>query len=134
MLKLPSPLSVMPVSSSKRSGRADLIDERFEMVKRFKAILELIKFFAFTKIHSYKEVENVYKIEHWDNGVYCVVISNETFSKPYKEIALLINPLNQDFTFEFDNEYKLIQSINDKNSLTVKNGIISNISLAIYYR
>ena len=114
--------------------RWDLVDERFEMVKKFKAQIELRKFFAFTKIHSYKEVENVYKIEHWDNGVYCVVISNETFSKPYKEIVLLINPLNQDFTFEFDNEYALMYNINDKNGLAIKNGIIPNISLSIYYR
>ena len=114
--------------------RWDLVDERFEMFKKFKAQIELRKFFAFTKIHSYKEVENVYKIEHWDNGVYCVVISNETFSKPYKEIVILINPLNQDFTFEFDNEYALMLSINDKNNTVVKNGIIPNISLSIYYR
>ena len=114
--------------------RWDLVDERFEMVKNFKTKVELRKMFAFTKIHSFKEVENVFKIEHWDNGVYCVVIPNETFSQPYKELVILINAINQDFTFEFDNEYRLIQSINDTNNPVVKNGIISNISLAIYYR
>ena len=111
-----------------------LVDERFEMVNNLKNKIQLRNMFAFTKIYSSKDIEKVFKIEHWNNGVYCAVISNETFSKPFKEIVILVNPLNQDFTFEFDNEYTLIQSINNKGKIPIKNGIISNISLAIYYR
>ncbi|MCR5308527.1 MAG: type I pullulanase, partial [Bacilli bacterium] len=112
----------------------NLVDERLEMVKHFKNMIELRKMFKFTKIHSSKDIEKVFKIDHWNNGVYCVVISNETYSQPYKEIVLLINPINQDFTFELDNEYKLIQSINNTTNSAIKTGIISNVSFNIYYR
>ena len=111
-----------------------LLDERFSMAIEFKDKIALRKILNFTKLYELKDVDKVFNIEHWDNGVYCLSVNRETFSHPFKEVAILINPTNKDFTFEFDNDYTLIQSINNKHKTVVKNGIISNISIDIYCR
>ena len=112
----------------------DLVDERFEMVKEFKKNIEIRRMLNYTKLYSAQDINKLFKFEHWDNGVYCAVINNKTFSQPFNEIVLLINPLNQDFSFEFDAEYTLMQIINNDKKTPVKTGVVPNISLSIYYR
>ena len=112
----------------------NLIDERFEMVKEFKKSIEVRKMLNFTKIYSSSDINKLFKFEHWDNGVYCAVITDKNFSKPFNELVILINPLNHDFTFELDNEYTLMKNINGDKKTPVKTGVIPNISLSIYYR
>ncbi|MCQ2087579.1 MAG: type I pullulanase [Bacilli bacterium] len=112
----------------------ELIDERWEMVEHFKNSIAIRKMLNYTKLHKLEEVDKLFKIEHWDNGIYCLEITNETFSQPFNELVILINPLNKNISFEFDNDYTLIHSINGKTKIHVKRGIISGVSLAIYYR
>lgn len=112
----------------------NLVDERFEMVKEFKDKIEIRKMLNYTKLHSLKDIDKAFKIDHWENGVYCIEIGNKTFSQPFNELVILINPLNKDFVFEFDKEYTLMQSIKKKENLPLSNGIVPNISLNIYYR
>lgn len=112
----------------------ELVDERWEMVQHFKESISIRKMLYFTKFHTLKEIEENINIERWNNGVLCIEVKNKKNSHNFKELVILINPLNQDFCFEFDNEYSLIQSINANSKITVKNGIIPNISLSIYYR
>lgn len=111
-----------------------LVDERFEMVIKFKNAVAIRKLLAYTKLHSLKDIDKAFKIEHWDNGIYCIIASNKTVSQPFNELFILINPLNKDITFEFDKEYALMRCVNDKDKMLVKNGIISNITMSIYYR
>jgi len=112
----------------------ELIDERFEMVDHLKHMIELRKYFSYTKLHSLEEIDNSFKIEHWKNGIYCLESSSETFSYPFKGLVILINVLNKDFKFEFDSEYKLIQSINNVSKESIKTGILPNISLSIFVK
>ena len=86
----------------------ELVDERWEMVQHFKESLLVRKMLGFTKLHSKEEIDDAFSFDHWDNGVICIEAKKEKISQPFKKLCILINPLNQDFCFEFDDEYKML--------------------------
>lgn len=112
----------------------DLIDERFDMVLNLKEMVLIRKVLAFTKLHSLKEIDDSFKIEHMKNGLYYLKANNETISHPFKDLIIVFNPLNKDEIIELDNEYKLIQRINNKSESPYKKHIIQGISTAVFVR
>ena len=111
-----------------------LIDERFDMVNRFRLFNILRKKLAFTRLTSASEMKGFFEISHWDNGVYVLSCKGKNVIASEKEFVILINPTSEKIQFELDDYYTVIDGADTKNKLTVKNGFLPGSSLLLVYR
>ena len=111
-----------------------LIDERFDMVNRFRLFNILRKKLAFTRLTSATEMKGFFEISHWDNGVYVLSCKDKNVIANEKEFVILINPTGEKINFELDDYYTIIDGADVKNKITVKNGFLSGSSLLLLYR
>ena len=111
-----------------------LIDERFDMVNRFRLFNILRKKLAFTRLTSASEMKGFFEISHWDNGVYALSCKGKNVIANEKEFVILINPTSEKIQFELDDYYTVIDGADTKNKLTVKNGFLPGSSLLLIYR
>ena len=111
-----------------------LIDERFDMVNRFRLFNILRKKLAFTRLTSASEMKGFFEISHWDNGVYVLSCKGKNAIANEKEFVILINPTSEKIQFELDDYYTVIDGADTKNKLTVKNGFLPGSSLLLIYR
>ena len=111
-----------------------LIDERFDMVNRFRLFNILRKKLAFTRLTSASEMKGFFEISHWDNGVYVLSCKGKNVIANEKEFVILINPTSEKIQFELDDYYTVIDGADTKNKLTVKNGFLPGSSLLLIYR
>lgn len=111
-----------------------LIDERFDMVNRFRLFNILRKKLAFTRLTSASEMKGFFEISHWDNGVYVLSCKGKNVIANEKEFVILINPTSEKIQFELDDYYTVIDGADTKNKLTVKNGFLPGSSLLLVYR
>ena len=111
-----------------------LIDERFDMVNRFRLFNILRKKLAFTRLTSATEMKGFFEISHWDNGVYVLSCKDKNVIANEKEFVILINPTGEKINFELDDYYTIIDGADVKNKITVKNGFLPGSSLLLLYR
>ena len=111
-----------------------LIDERFDMVNRFRLFNILRKKLAFTRLTSASEMKGFFEISHWDNGIYVLSCKGKNVIANEKEFVILINPTSEKIQFELDDYYTVIDGADTKNKLTVKNGFLPGSSLLLVYR
>ena len=111
-----------------------LIDERFDMVNRFRLFNILRKKLAFTRLTSASDMKGFFEISHWDNGVYVLSCKDKNVVAHEKEFVILINPTGEKISFELDDYYTLIDGSDGKNKITVKNGFLPGSSLLLFYR
>lgn len=111
-----------------------LIDERFDMVNRFRLFNILRKKLAFTRLTSASEMKGFFEISHWDNGVYVLSCKGKNVIANEKEFVILINPTSEKIQFELDDYYTVIDGADTKNKLTVKNGFLPGSTLLLLYR
>ena len=111
-----------------------LIDERFDMVNRFRLFNILRKKLAFTHLTSATEMKGFFEISHWDNGVYVLACKGKNVIANEKEFVILINPTGEKIHFELDDYYTVIDGVDVKNKLTVKNGFLPGSTLLLLYR
>ena len=113
-----------------------LVDERFEMVRFISQLIYFKK--NLLSLLNIKNVDEGIKafttIDYWGNGI--IALSNEKageFSE-YKKFAVLINPSNENKTYELDDYYYLLTDlINKGDKIHVKNGILPPLSVQILY-
>lgn len=108
-----------------------LVDERFEMVDYFKMIAKNRReVFNFLKIENKDIINNTFKYQLWDKGVFTIYSDKEENIKPFKRILFIVNPNNQNFTYEFDTYYSYLNGSEidfDQNKL--KNGMVNSCSV-----
>jgi len=111
-----------------------LIDERFDMVIRFRLFNILRKKLAFTRLSSASEMKGFFEISHWDNGVYALACKGKNVIANEKEFVILINPTGEKITFELDDYYTVVDGADTKNEINVKNGFLPGSSLLLLYK
>ena len=111
-----------------------LIDERFDMVNRFRLFNILRKKLAFTRLTSASEMKGFFEISHWDNGVYVLSCKGKNVIANEKEFVILINPTGEKISFVLDDYYTVVDGADVKNKITVKNGFLPGSALLLLYR
>ena len=111
-----------------------LIDERFDMVNRFRLFNILRKKLAFTRLTSASEMKGFFEISHWDNGVYVLSCKGKNVIANEKEFVILINPAGEKISFVLDDYYTVVDGADVKNKITVKNGFLPGSTLLLLYR
>lgn len=110
-----------------------LIDERFDMVNRFRLFNILRKKLAYTKLFKPEEIKSVFEISHWDNGVYLLTAKNKNIINNEKEFVILINPKAEKIPVVLDNYYTEFNGVDDNKAITVKNSVLPGCSLKMLF-
>ena len=110
-----------------------LIDERFDMVNRFRLFNILRKKLAHTHLSQQSELKDFFEISHWDNGIYALTARNKNVIDHEKEFVILINPTNQKISFELDDYYTVVDGANVKEAINVKNGFLPGCNLLLLF-
>ena len=110
-----------------------LVDERFDMVNRFRLFNILRKKLAYTKLFKPEEIKSVFEISHWDNGVYLLTAKNKNIVNNEKEFVILINPSAEKIPVVLDNYYTEFNGVDDNRAITVKNSVLPGCSLKMLF-
>ena len=110
-----------------------LVDERFDMVNRFRLFNILRKKLAYTHLFKPEEIKNIFEISHWDNGVYLLSAKNKNIIDNEKEFVILINPKAEKISVELDNYYTEFNGVDDNRATTVKNSLLPGCSLKMLF-
>ena len=110
-----------------------LIDERFDMVNRFRLFNILRKKLAYTKLFKPEEIKSVFEISHWDNGVYLLTAKGKNIINNEKEFVILINPSAEKIPAVLDNYYTEFNGVDDNRAITVKNSVLPGCSLKMLF-
>ena len=111
-----------------------LIDERFDMVNRFRLFNILRKKLAYTRLTTAQEMKGFFEISHWDNGIYVLSCKGKNVVCNEKEFVILINPTGEKISFELDDYYTVIDGADLKNKINIKNSFLPGSSLLLLYR
>ena len=110
-----------------------LVDERFDMVNRFRLFNILRKKLAYTHLSKPEEIKKVFEISHWDNGVYLLTAKDKNIVNNEKEFVILINPKNEKIRVELDNYYTEFNGVDDNRAINVKNSILPGSSIKMLF-
>ena len=110
-----------------------LVDERFDMVNRFRLFNILRKKLAYTSLSKPEEIKKVFEISHWDNGVYLLTAKDKSIVSNEKEFVILINPKNEKIRVELDNYYTEFNGVDDNRAINVKNSILPGSSIKMLF-
>ena len=110
-----------------------LVDERFDMVNRFRLINILRRKLAYTHLSSLDEIKDYFEISHWDNGIYALTAKDKNVFANEKEFVILINPTDKPISFELDDYYMVINGIEEEKAINVKNGFLPGCNLLLLF-
>ena len=110
-----------------------LVDERFDMVNRFRLFNILRKKLAYTHLSNVEDIKGFFEISHWDNGVYALTAKDKNVFANEKEFVILINPTSEKISFELDDYYTVLNGIDDGKAINVKNGFLPGCSLLMLF-
>ena len=99
-----------------------LVDERFDLVNRFRLTNILRRKLRYTKLFNPDEMKDFFEISHWDNGVYVLVAKNKNVLCEEKEFVIMLNPTDQAVSFELDDYYTVLDG--DDETINIKNGFL----------
>ena len=110
-----------------------LVDERFDMVSRLASIIyfrkKMVSYFPGSR---FDDIPHLFKVQYWNNSMIAYYVDDEEKMKPYKKIAVLLNPTLEKKTYELDDYYKLLVDVKAKGEdIMMKNGIIPPLSVQI---
>ena len=108
-----------------------LVDERFDMVNRFRLMNSLRRKLGYLKLYSREDLKDFFEISHWDNGVYVLIARNKNIVCQEKEFVIMLNPTDKAVSFELDDYYTVLEGVNDEQTINVKNGFLPGSNLMI---
>ena len=110
-----------------------LIDERFDMVNRFRYFNILRKKLAYAHLFDPEDLRGFFEISHWDNGIYSLTAKDKNLLDHEKEFVILINPTKDNISFTLDAYYTVLNGLNVKDEINVKNGFLPGCLLKLLY-
>ena len=111
-----------------------LVDERFDMVNRFRLMNILQRKLAYRKLFAKEDIEKIFEISHWDNGVYALTAKEKNIICGEKEFVILINPLNKPITFELDDYYSVLEADFKGQEIKTKNCFLPRCNLLMLFK
>ena len=111
-----------------------LVDERFDMVNRFRLLNILRRKLGYLKLFKADDMKDFFEISHWDNGVYVLVAKNKNVIANEKEFVLLFNPTDKAISFELDDYYTVIEGVKDERMINIKNGFLPGCNMLMLFK
>ena len=111
-----------------------LVDERFDMVNRFRLMNILARKLNYKNLSSRDDIKDIFSISHWDNGIYALNAKDKNIVDHEKEFLILFNPTSSAITFELDDYYSVMEGVNEKQEIKVKNGFLPGCNLIVLFR
>ena len=111
-----------------------LVDERFNMVNRFRLLNILRRKLGYTKLYSSEDMKDFFEISHWDNGVYVLCARNKNVISDEKEFVIMINPTDKVVSFELDDYYYVLERLEEQHMFKIKNGFLPGCSLMMLFK
>ena len=113
-----------------------LVDKRFEMIHNIASFISFRK-----KMMSYFHIDNVNDFnkildnQYWGNGIMAYFAEKDEYIKPYKKIAILVNPTNEAKTYELDDYFSLLVDFDHMGEkINMKNGIIPPLAIQVLFK
>ena len=111
-----------------------LVDERFDMVNRFRLSNILARKLRYKNLFLRDDIKDIFTISHWDNGIYALNAKNKNIIDHEKEFLILINPSDKAITFELDDYYTVLEGVDEKKEINVKNGFLPGCNLLVLFK
>ena len=111
-----------------------LVDERFDMVNRFRLLNILRRKLGYLKLFKADDMKDFFEISHWDNGVYVLVAKNKNVIANEKEFVLLFNPTDKAISFELDDYYTVLEGVKDGRMINIKNGFLPGCNMLMLFK
>ncbi len=111
-----------------------LVDERFDMVNRFRYLNSLRRKLGYLSKFTSEDMKDFFEISHWDNGIYVLVAKNKNVYCQEKEFVIMFNPTDKDISFELDDYYTVIEGVNEKRSINIKNGFLPGCKMLMLFK
>ena len=113
-----------------------LVDKRFDMVKQVAQSIALRKqMYSFLNADNITKVNAMFDTAYWNNGILAFSCERAQIIKPYKKMAIIINPLNETKTYELDDYYKMVVDVTHRSQpVFTKNGMIPPLSIQLLYK
>ena len=111
-----------------------LVDERFDMVNRFRLMNILAKKLNYKNLFKKEDLANYFEITHLDSGLYSLKAIDKNVIDHEKEFLILFNPSNNPVTFELDDYYTVLEGVDKHQEIQVKNGFLPGCNLIMLFR
>ena len=111
-----------------------LVDERFDMVNRFRLMNILRRKLGYLKLFKAEDMQDFFEISHWDNGIYVLVAKNKNVFANEKEFVIMFNPTDKPVSFELDDYYTVIEGVNDERMINIKNGFLPGCNMLMLFK
>jgi len=111
-----------------------LVDERFDMVNRFRLMNILARKLGYKKLFKREDIDKFFDIYHLDNGVYALSAKNKNVICNEKEFVILLNPLKEAVTFELDDYYTLLDGDFKGQEIKTKNCFLPGCNLLVLFK
>ena len=111
-----------------------LVDERFDMVNRFRLMNILTRKLRYKNLFKKEELANCFTISHWENGLYSLSATNKHIIDNEKEFLIIFNVSNNPVTFELDDYYTVLEGVDQKQEIKIKNGFLPGCNLLMLFR
>ena len=114
-----------------------LVDQRFDLVEAFSKHVELRKAMSdFFKDIKEDVLVSSFDVSYWNNGMMVYTCDKAEIIKPFKKLAILINPTLEQKTYELDDYYRLLMNIKKikEDAVNMKNGIIPPLTIQVLYK
>ena len=112
-----------------------LLDERFEMVSNLRNFIDIRKRLkSYIKFDKHEEINQIFETQYWNNDMMVFYTEKDNIA-PLKKLLVLINPTLEKKTYELDDYFSLLLSLDNKgDQINMKNGIIPPLSVQILYK
>ena len=111
-----------------------LVDERFDMVNRFRLMNILARKLGYTHLFKKEDIENFFTISHWDNGVYALTAKEKNVICNEKEFVILFNPTDKAINFELDDYYTVYEGECNGQKIRTKNCFLPGCNLIMLFK
>ena len=111
-----------------------LVDERFDMVNRFRLMNILARKLRYTHLFKKEDLTDFFTISHWDNGIYVLSAKEKNVIDNEKEFVILINPTDKSVTFELDDYYTVVGGDCKGQKIQTKNCFLPGCNLIMLFK
>ena len=111
-----------------------LVDERFDMVNRFRLMNILRRKLGYAKLFKREDMKDYFDISHWDNGIYVLVAKNKNVVCQEKEFVIMLNPTDKAISFELDDYYTVLEGVDEKRTINIKNGFLPGCKSLVLFK
>ena len=111
-----------------------LVDERFDMVNRFRLLNILARKLGYTHLFKKEDIEGFFSISHWDNGIYALTAKEKNVVCNEKEFVILFNPTSKAIAFELDDYYTVYEGECNGQKIRTKNCFLPGCNLIMLFK